>query len=249
MPRPQRNSRPAISIVPIAAALAAAMGLSVFGCGGSSSLSGVGDLFPSGGLTGDSRIVAGLKQALEVGTERAVGQTSQVNGFLGNSAIRIGLPESLDTMGKGLRAIGFGAELDQLEVAMNRAAEEASGEATAVFWDAIGQMSFSDARGILDGGQTAATDYFERTTREPLSARFEPIVAARMQKVGVVQQYQGLVNRYAALPFADAPSLKIEDYVTNGALDGLFHVLGQEERKIRDDPGARTTALLKEVFR
>lgn len=229
--------------------MAAALALCVVACGGTSSLSGIGDLLPSGGPTGESRIVEGLKQALEVGTERAVAQTSQSDGFLRNSAIRIGLPDSLAPMAKGLRLIGLGAEVDELEVAMNRAAEEASGEATAVFWDAIGQMSFSDARAILDGGETAATDYFERTTREPLNARFEPIVAARMKEVGGVQQYRELVDRYAALPFTEAPTLQLEQYVTNGALDGLFHVLGQEERKIREDPAARTTALLKEVFR
>jgi hypothetical protein len=231
----------------LGASMASAIWL--FGCAGSPSLSSVGDLLKTGGVTGESRIVAGLKQALEVGTERAVGQTSRPDGFLENSSIRIGLPDSLDTMARGLRAVGMGAQLDELEVAMNRAAEEAAGEATPVFWDAIGQMSFSDARSILDGGPTAATDYFDETTREPLNARFGPIVAARMQDVGVVKQYQELADRYAALPFTQAPALKLEQYVTNGALDGLFHVLGQEERKIREDPAARSTALLKEVFR
>jgi hypothetical protein len=219
------------------------------GCSGSSSLPGVGDLLGSGGGTGESRIVSGLKQALEVGTERAVGQTSQSGGFLDNPAIRIGLPDTIEPMAQGLRAIGFGAKIDELEVAMNRAAEAASAEATAVFWQGIKQMTFADAREILAGSDTAATEYFERTTRTPLTERFEPIVAERMNAVGLVRDYNALVDRYAAIPFTTKPALNLESYVTNGALDGLFKVLGDEEKKIRENPAARTTALLQEVFR
>ena len=223
--------------------------MAAVGCSGSPSLQGMGDLLGPGGATGESRLVAGLKQALEVGTERAVGRTSQMNGFLDNPGIRIGLPDSLDTMAKGLRAVGFGAKVDELEVVMNRAAEEASAEATAVFWQGIKQMTFSDAREILAGSDTAATEYFERTTRTPLAERFEPIVSERMNAVGLVRDYNALVDRYAAIPFTNKPDLNIESYVTNGALDGLFKVLGDEEKRIREDPAARTTALLQEVFR
>jgi len=249
LPRcPDRSGRVART-APAVQATALVFVFALFGCADGASLAGVEDLLGSGGGTGESRIVAGLKQALQVGTERAVGQTSRTGGFLDNPAIRIGMPESLDSMAKGLRVLGFGPKLDEFDVAMNRAAEEASGEATAVFWEAIGNMTFQDARGILDGDETAATEYFERATREPLTARFEPIVAARMQSVGVVAQYNELVGRYAAIPFTDAPNVKLEQYVTNSALDGLFHVLGEEERRIREDPAARTTALLREVFR
>jgi len=219
------------------------------GCAGTSTFEGVGNLLGSTQPSGESRIVAGLKQALEIGTERAVGRTSKPNGFLGDPAIRIGLPGSLETMASGLRAVGLGARVDELEVAMNRAAEEASGEATEVFWQGIRQMTFSDARSILGGGETAATEYFERTTRQPLLERFEPIVAARVRSVGLGRSYSDLVDRYAALPFASKPDLNLERYVTNEALDGLFLVLGEEERRIRSDPAARSTALLKEVFR
>jgi hypothetical protein len=219
------------------------------GCGGTSSLGGVGNLLGSAQPSGEDRIVAGLKQALEIGTERAVGRTSKPDGFLGNPAIRIGLPDSLETMAAGLRAVGLGARIDELEVAMNRAAEEAASEATDVFWQGIRQMSFSDARSILGGGETAATDYFKRTTRQPLLERFEPIVAARVRSVGLGRSYSALVDRYAALPFTSKPDLNLERYVTNEALDGLFSVLGEEERRIRKDPAARSTALLKEVFR
>jgi hypothetical protein len=223
--------------------------VAIAGCGGSASLGGVGDLLGSPGLSGEEKVVAGLKEALEIGTERAVGRTSQQDGFLRNPRIRIGLPDSLDTMAAGLRGMGLGGKIDELEVAMNRAAEQASAEATEVFWQGIRQMSFADARAILAGGDTAATEYFDRTTRKPLRERFEPIVAERMRSVGLVKLYTDLAARYAALPFTTKPNLNLERYVTDGALDGLFQVLGEEERRIREDPAARTTALLKEVFK
>jgi len=242
---PTRSSSPRIApLLASCAALAA-----VAGCAGSASLDAIGDLLGPAGSRDGETVVAGLKQALEVGTERAVGRTSQQNGFLGNHSIRIGLPDSLQKMATGLRAVGFGGQVDELEVAMNRAAEQASSEATEVFWQGIRQMSFADARGILAGGDTAATEYFERTTREPLRERFEPIVAERMQGVGLARLYGDLVARYAALPFTTEPTLNLEGYVTDGALDGLFKILGEEERRIREDPAARTTALLKEVFK
>lgn len=234
-----------ISVAIAAASIAA---VAVCGCAETASLGDVSGLFGAAGPPGESTIVAGLKQALEIGTERAVGRTSKPDGFLGNPAIRIGLPDSLDTMATGLRAVGLGSSIDELEVAMNRAAEEASGEATEIFWQGIRQMSFADARAILAGGDTAATGYFERTTRQPLFERFEPIVARRVRSVGLGRSYSDLVDRYAALPFASKPDLNLERYVTNRALDGLFSVLGEEERRIRRDPAARTTALLKEVF-
>jgi hypothetical protein len=219
------------------------------GCAGGPTLEDVEGLFGGAGASGQSRLVAGLKQALEVGTERTVSQTSRTGGFVGDPAIRIGLPDSLETMATGLRAIGLGAKIDELELAMNHAAEKASAEATDVFVQGIRQLTISDAQAILSGGDTAATEFFERTTREPLALRFEPIVAEQMQGVGLVEQYGALVDRYAALPFTKPPVLDFESYVTNGALDGLFHVLGNEERRIREDPAARSTALLKEVFR
>jgi hypothetical protein len=209
--------------------------------------SAVGDLLASA-RSGDSSAAAGLKEALEVGTRNAVERTSSADGYLGNPLIRIALPDSLQTMAKGLRAVGLGAQVDELEVGMNRAAERASGEAVDVFWQGIRKMTFSDAMGILNGGETAATEYFDRTTRDALRARFEPIVASKMNEVGLVRTYDDLAARYAALPFTEKPSLDLRGYVTGKALDGLFTVLGEEERKIRTDPAARVTPLLKQVF-
>lgn len=195
-------------------------------------------------------VVAGLKDALRVGTDRTVSLTSRLDGYLGNELIRIHTPESLGKMTKALRTVGFGRQVDELEVSMNRAAEQAAGEAASVFWSGIQQMSFQDAWGILEGHETAATDYFRRTTSDELRARFAPIVEEKMSAVGLVQLYDDMTARYKAIPLAslgqEPPDLR--QHVTDGALEGLFTVLGQEEAKIRKDPGARTTALLRRVF-
>jgi len=223
-----------------------AFALGAVACAGSEGVRSVAEVLGRYGGGGD--VVAGLKEALEVGTTNAVARTSRVNGYLGDPQIRIGLPESLDGMAMALRAIGLGSQVDALEVSMNRAAEHAAAEATDIFWRGIERMTFSDAQAILGGGNTAATDYFERTTRGELRTRFHPIVDAKLSDVGVVRAYDELIGRYEALPFAEKPSFDLRSYVTEGALDGLFEVLGEEETRIRNDPAARTTALLRKVF-
>jgi hypothetical protein len=232
------------------AVIVAVVSLGFTGCetGGSS---GFGDMLAGamgGGALDDGTIGAGLKQALEVGTTAAVSRTSAVDGYLGNPLIRIPLPESLDTVAKGMRAVGFGAKVDELEVGMNRAAEAAAGEAADVFWQGIKQMTFSDVRAIWSGGDTAATEFFERTTRSELSSRFQPIVDDKMSQVGLVQAYDDLIGRYTALPFMKKPDFDMRSYVTDKGLDGLFSVLGEEEKKIRTNPSARSTELLQKVF-
>jgi len=191
---------------------------------------------------------SGLKEALRLATERAVKATSQSGGFLDNAKIRIGLPGKLGKMTSGLRAIGMGKQVDELEVAMNRAAEKAAGEATPVFVDAIQKMSFQDASGIVTGGDTAATDYFEKTTSQPLSERFRPIVDQAMKNVGLAKQYDQLVGRYTSVPLASAPKFDLGGYVTDKTLSGLFTVVGEQEKQIRTNPTARATDLLKQVF-
>jgi hypothetical protein len=225
----------------------AALLLGSAACAGSDLSTSLGDLLASA-RGGEGSTAAGLKEALEVGTRNAVDRTSRADGYLGNPLIRIALPDSLQTMAKGLRAVGFGAQVDELDVAMNRAAESAASEAGDVFWQGIRKMTFSDAMGILKGGDTAATEYFERATRDSLRTRFEPIVGSKMNEVGLVRSYDDLTARYAALPFTQKPSLDLRGYVTEKALDGLFTVLGEEEREIRTNPAARVTPLLKEVF-
>lgn len=197
----------------------------------------------------ESTTASGLKDALRIATERAVQSTSQTNGFLDNPKIRIGLPGSLSSVASALRGIGMSAQVDELEVSMNHAAEQASREATPVFVDAISQMSFADATGILRGGDTAATEYFEKTTSAPLRSRFSPIVAQAMQNVGVGKLYDQLIGRYtSAIPFSSAPKFDLNEYVTTSTLEGLFTIVGEEEKKIRSDPASRATDLLKQVF-
>ena len=191
---------------------------------------------------------SGLKDALRVATEQAVASTSKTGGFLDNPEIRIPLPGKLETMATALRAVGMGAQVDELEVSMNHAAEKAAAEATPVFTKALTDRSFKDAAGILNGGDTAATKYFQKTTSAELATRFRPIVDQAMAQTGVVKQYDALVSSYASTPFASAPKLDLGGYVTDQALAGLFKVMGDEEKQIRKDPAARTTSLLKEVF-
>jgi len=193
-------------------------------------------------------VAAGLKDALRVGSERAATSTSATDGFLGNQLIRLVVPEKLSAMTNTLRTVGFGAQVDQLEVAMNRAAEQASGEAVEIFADQINRMTVNDALGLLNGGPTAATDYFETNTSAALAERFAPIVNAKMNEVGLARSYAALASAYNALPLVTAPALDLETYVTEHTLDGLFTVLGEEEKKIRENPAARTTDLLRRVF-
>ena len=159
------------------------------------------------------------------------------------------LPDKLRTVEKGVRALGQGEQVDQFVLSMNRAAEKAAPAAKTIFWDAITSMSFDDARRILGGGDTAATEYFRAKTGDALTAAFRPVVDDSMKDVGVVQKYDQLRGSYRSVPFASSlPSFDIEEYVVAKALDGLFLVLGQEERKIRTNPAARVTDLLKQVF-
>jgi hypothetical protein len=152
-------------------------------------------------------------------------------------------------VGKGLRMVGMGGQVDALEVGMNRAAEQAAPEAKAIFIRGVTKMTFDDARKILSGGSdTAATEYFKRTSSEELTAAFAPIVHKSMENVGVVKQYNQLLQNPMAAPLAKDKSFNLDNYVVGKAMDGLFYMLGEEEKKIRKDPAARTTALLKEVF-
>ena len=158
------------------------------------------------------------------------------------------MPSNLRTLEKGLRMLGYGSKVDGFVLSMNRAAEAAAPAARKIFIDAITAMTFDDARRILSGGDTAATDYFKLKTTPQLTAAFRPVVERTMATNGVTQQYEALVAEYKSIPFAKNQDLDISHYVVSKALDGLFFELGQEERKIRKDPAAQTTNLLREVF-
>ena len=196
----------------------------------------------------NDRVIAGLKEALTVGTRNAVSSTGRVDGFLKNAAIKILLPEKLRTVGRGLRTVGMGGQVDALEVGMNLAAEQAAPAARQIFINAIKQMTISDARQVLTGGDTAATEYFKSKSTDQLTAAFAPIVHKSMENVGVVRQYNQLMQNPLAGELARSKDFDLDKYVVGKTMDGLFYMIGEEEKKIRRDPAAQTTALLREVF-
>ena len=195
----------------------------------------------------DGKIISGLKEALEVSTTRAVALTGRHDGFMKNEAIRILLPPKLQAVGKGMRLLGMGEQVDDLEIGMNRAAEQATPQAKQIFLASLKKMNFTDARRILTGNDTAATDYFRRSCSTDLAAAFTPVVHRSLQRVGVVQQYDHVIKN-APGGNVLAGEFDLDQYVVEKTLDGIFYTLGGEESKIRKNPGAQTTELLREVF-
>jgi hypothetical protein len=200
---------------------------------------------PQTAAPGETRIALGLREALTIGAENAVERTGRVDGFFKNEAIKILMPERLRQVETGLRAVGYGQQADEFILAMNRAAERAAASAKPIFWEAIEGITIEDALGILRGGDTAATQYFRERTESGLATAFEPIVRQATDEFGVTRRFKDLVQ---ALPFGNTATLDIDGYVVSKTLDGLFLVLGEEERKIRRDPAARITAILRDVF-
>jgi len=194
------------------------------------------------------KIGSGLKEALHVGTGNAVESTGKLDGYFANAAIKILMPEKLRTLERGLRAAGQSPRVDEFILSMNRAAEKAAPLAKDIFWGAIKEMTFDDARQILSGGETAATDYFKARATEKLTAAFAPIVKKATDETGVTRQYKDLTARAQSIPFLKSQALDIDQYVVGKALNGLFYVVAEEERKMRKDPAARVTSLLKDVF-
>jgi predicted metalloendopeptidase len=196
----------------------------------------------------EAQIGSGIKDALSVGTQKAVTNVAHPGGYLENQAIRILLPKNLQPVDKALRAAGQGPKVDEFVASMNHAAEEAAPEAGKIFGAAVRQMTIDDARKLLTGGDTSITTYFKDKTSAELTAAFRPHVEAAMKKNGVTQQYQALTSSAPKLPFMKSESMDINAYVVNKALEGLFYMLAQQEKEIRTNPAARTTALLKQVF-
>ncbi len=204
-------------------------------------------------VSGDSSItndemVQGLKEALEIGTQNAVATVSKADGYYRNSDIKIPLPEEIEKTGKYLRLAGYGSKVDDFEQSMNRAAEQAAPEAKQIFLGAVKEMKIEDAQKILDGTDNAATSYFKDKTYAHLQKIFKPIVKDTMGHVGVTRQFQDINNKLSSIPLADKESADIDQYVTDKSLDGLFFMLAGEEKKIRQDPAARVTDILKKVF-
>lgn len=197
----------------------------------------------------DTKIGQGLKETLKVGIKNAVTLVSQKNGYFENESIKILIPEKLKVLDKALRVVGFGGKLDEFVLSMNRAAENAAPYAEDIFYDAIFDLSFADAQSIYKGDATAATEYLQKSTSDKLKNAFRPAVEKTLNEFGVTKQYKEILAKYQSIPFSkNLPAPEIEDYVIGQALNGLFFALGNEEKKIRTDPAARTTNLLKEIF-
>ena len=198
--------------------------------------------------TDDKTTGAGIKEALAVGTERAVNSLSGVNGYFGNQAVKILMPDSIKKVAEVASMVGFQKQVDAFVLSMNRAAEAAAPLAAKYFADAIRDMSLEDVRGIMTGGNTAATEFFSKKMRGNLYTAFKPIVSKKVGEVGATRAYKDMIGSYENVPFVNKQSLDLDDYVTNKSLDGLFYTVGEEEKKIRTNPVARTTDLLKTVF-
>jgi len=196
----------------------------------------------------NAEAVRGLKQALNDGSAAAVARLGVENGYYANPNVKIPLPPSLQRVERGLRAFGMRRQADELVLTMNRAAEAAVPEAKQLLVDAVKTMSVQDAKGILGGGDTAATDYFQRSTRSQLGRRFLPIVKQATDRVGLAQQYNALAGQGVALGLVKEDQGSIESYVTQKALDGLYFMIGEQEKAFRQDPVGATSDIVRRVF-
>lgn len=198
--------------------------------------------------TDSNKIGDALKEALRVGVTNAINITGRLDGYFANAAIKLLLPEPIRKIEKTLRLTGFGRKLDELVLGMNRAAEAAAPFARDIFLDSIRQMTIADAQKLFKGSDTAATDFFKEKSTPQLTVLFRPPVAKVMAQAGVTQQFTQFFNQLSKIPLLKLEKLDLESYVVDRALFGLFYVLGQEETKIRREPAARVTAILREVF-
>ena len=199
-------------------------------------------------LVTDLDIANGLKAALNKGIEKEVQKLTAPDGFLGNPAVKIPFPEEVSVVEQKLRSIGLGALPDKGLELMNRAAEDAVKEATPIFVNAIKNMSFSDARNILMGHDSSATNYLESRTRDSLYAKFYPVMQASFSKVGADKAWSGMTTKYNAIPFVKKINPDIKDFVTEQALNGVFKMIIIEEKEIRTNLLERTSDILKKVF-
>jgi len=191
---------------------------------------------------------SGLKAALEKGSGAAVDLLGKTDGFFGNSAVKIPLPDSLKKYEKLMHSVGMGKYADELVLTMNRAAEAAVPEAKKLFVDSIKKMTVQDAKGILTGGPTSGTEYFKRTTSEQLRAKFLPIVKQSTAKVKLAEKYNQYAQKGAQFGLVKKDQANLDDYVTQKSLDGLYYMVGEEEKKIRQNPVQAGSDIIKKVF-
>lgn len=190
----------------------------------------------------------GLKDALSQGAKVAVQQLGKPGGFSNNPDVRIELPGNLGKAAKTMKMMGMGAQVDQLEASMNKAAEAAVPQAQALLLDSVKKMTVQDAKSILSGPQDSATQYLNKTSREQIRAKFLPIVKQATDQVGLAKQYNSFAGQAASFGVIDAKSANIESYVTEQALDGLFTMIAEQEASIRENPAGAATSLAKKVF-
>lgn len=238
-------------------AIAAAATLQVTAQSDTTKSKGLGGLFKkAGSVLGNNKsgtslstdeIVAGLKEALSLGAQQSASKLSSVDGFLKDAAVKVLLPEDVKKVESKLRLLGMGKLVDQAITSMNRAAEEASKTAAPIFVNAVKKMTITDALSILKGNDTSATSYLKRSTTNELTNTFRPIVEAALKKVNATKYYGDLAvvyNKVAPKPV----STDLTEYVTDRAMSGMFYYIGVEEKKIRENPAARVTEILKKVF-
>jgi hypothetical protein len=191
---------------------------------------------------------AGLKEALRVGSETVVARLGAPDGFNADPQVRIPLPASLDKVRTALKGLGMSGMLDDLEVRLNRAAEAATPRAKELFWQAIAEMTMEDAMAIYHGPSDAATRYFQKKMSPPLAAEMRPVVAESLSQVGAIQSYEAVMGQYRSLPLVPDVKADLGEHVVEKSMDGIFYYLAREEAAIRQDPGKRTTELLRQVF-
>ncbi len=196
----------------------------------------------------DGDIASGLKDALRVGTETVVGQLGTMDGFNADPAIHIPLPDSLKNVKSALSAVGMSSLMDDLELKLNRAAEEATPPAKKLFWDSIESMTLDDVQGIYKGPDDSATRYFQGKMSEPLAEAMKPIVEKALNQVGAVQAYEAVIGQYANLPFVPDVKANLNQHVVDKGMEGIFHYVAKEEAAIRNNPVKRTTDILQKVF-
>jgi hypothetical protein len=206
----------------------------------------------SGTLTGsglsNDQIIKGLKEALSIGTGNSTEKASKRDGYYKNPQIKIPFPKEARDMEKTLRSLGMNKQADDFVKSMNRAAEDAAKKAAPIFLNAISKMNIQDGLAILKANTNAATEYLRKTTSLQLKAEFKPVIKASLEKVEVTKYWNSLASSYNKIPFTKKVNPKLEEYVTDRALEGLFKLLAEEEAKIRKDPQAQVTNLLKQVF-
>lgn len=193
-------------------------------------------------------VAQGLKEALTKGISEGADAASKTDGYLGNPKIRIPLPPEIQKIESRLRQVGMGKEVDQFITTLNRGAEQAAAEAKPIFVGAIRSMTIDDAWGILKGEKNAATSYLKRTTSDQLEEKFSPIIQKALEQVNATRYYNDLVSTYNRIPGVQKVNEDLNAYATDKAMEGLFILVAQEEANIRENPAARTTALLKKVF-